>query len=54
MRRRLTADGSSSLRVVSEICHYSPSTCPRRPSVSIALRSFWLIARTSAELVAGS
>jgi hypothetical protein len=27
---------------------------PRRPSVSIALRSFWLIARTSAGLVAGS
>src|SRR5438552_12014667 len=54
MRRRLTADGSSSLRTVSESCHHSPSTGPRRPSVSIALRSFWLIARTSAGLVAGS
>src|SRR6266513_1615780 len=54
MRRRLTADGSSSLRRVSESCHHSPSTGPRRPSVSIALRSFWLIARTSAGPVAGS
>src|SRR6266576_371389 len=54
MRRRLTADGSSSLRMVSESCHHSPSTGPRRPSVSIALRSFWLIARTSAGLAAGS
>ena len=26
MRRRLTADGSSSLRTVSESCHHSPST----------------------------
>src|SRR6266568_3368543 len=51
MRRRLTADGSSSLRMVSESCHHSPSTRPRRPSVSIALRSFWLIARTSAGVV---
>jgi hypothetical protein len=51
MRRRLTADGSSSLRMVIESCHHSPSTGPRRPSVSIALRSFWLIARTSAGLV---
>ena len=48
MRRRLTADGSPSLRLVSESCHHSPSTGPRRPSLSIALRSFWLIARTSA------
>src|SRR5437899_8665208 len=54
MRRRLTADGSSSLRTVSESCHHSPSTGPRRPSLSIALRSFWLIVRTSVGPVAGS
>src|SRR6476646_8806136 len=54
MRRRPIADGSSSVLIVSESCHHSPSTGPRRPSVSIAMRSFWLIARTSAGLVAGS
>src|SRR3954471_13623144 len=54
MRRRLTADGSSSVRMVSESCHHSPSTGPRRPSASIAVRSLWLIARTSAGLVAVS
>src|SRR5207244_4429692 len=53
MRSRPTADGSSSLRMVSESCHHSPSTGPRRPSLSIALRSFWLIVRTSVGPVEG-
>src|SRR5262249_19556110 len=52
--RRLTADGSCSLRIVSESCHQSPSTGPRRPSVSIALRSLSLIAGITSSPAPGS
>src|SRR5262245_56841443 len=54
MLRRLTAEGSSCVRMVSESCHHRPSIGPRRPSVSIALRNFWLISRTVAGVVSGS
>jgi hypothetical protein len=54
MRSRLTADGSSSLRAVTENCHHRPSIRERPPTSSIALRSFWLIAFTSAGRVASS
>ncbi len=52
IRRRLTADGSRWLRSVRENCHHRPSMRARRPSFSIAFRSFWLMARTCAAAVA--
>ena len=48
------AGGPAEVRAVSESCHHSPSTGPRRPSLSIALRSFALIASISASPAAGS
>ncbi len=48
MRRRLTAEGSSSLRALSEYCHQSPSIRASRPSASMALRTFWLTSLSSA------
>src|SRR5262249_28098434 len=51
-RKRLTAEGSRVLRSARENCHHRPSRRARRPSLSIALRSFWLPALISAALVA--
>jgi len=48
IRSRLIADGSLSVRTVSECCHQSPSMRFRAPSDSIALRSFSLTVRMSA------
>src|SRR6266576_1118841 len=52
IRKRLTAEGSRTLRSVRENCHQRPSMRVTWPSLSIAFRSFWLTTFISAALVA--
>src|SRR5918995_914523 len=52
IRRRLTAEGSFTVRSDRENCHQRPSIRTARPSFSIAFRSFWLTALISAAVVA--
>ena len=54
MRSRLTAEGSRAERSVREYCHHSPSIRGARTSLSMAVRSFWLIAFMSAAVVVAS
>jgi len=54
MLRRLTAEGSWSLRVVSESCHHSPSDRSAATLGLDRLAELLLIERTSAGLAAGS
>src|SRR5262245_19950111 len=51
---RLTAEGSFGPRSVRENCHHMPSMRTRRPSFSIALRSFSLMTLICAGVAASS
>src|SRR5262245_40757936 len=54
IRSRLTAEGSFGPRSVRENCHQIPSMRTRRPSFSIALRSFSLMTLICAAVAASS